>query len=140
MQLQEDGQSASVALGLHLKICSLLTLFTNHVAHVRGTGRVGIDHLLEITRPQACADREGKEVDDLLSVRTQQVGPQDAVGALLDECLEPRIPERYPPRGMPARGVLVVRGKAQSLCTSRFLKKATRTRDGVVKTTLGMPV
>src|SRR6266566_8303520 len=121
---EELQQSRQANEDLREEICSLLTLFTHHVAHVRGTGRVGVDHLLEITRPQACAAHEGEEVDDLLSVRTQQVGPQDAVGALLDECLEPRIPQRYPPRGLPARSVLVVRGKAQSLCTSRFLKKA----------------
>src|SRR5215470_7405688 len=34
------------------------------------------------------------------------------------------MPERYLPRGKPARGVLVVRRKAQALCASRFLKEA----------------
>src|SRR5713226_9435365 len=103
--------------------CCAGRLRSDHVAHVRGTGRVGVDHLLEITRPQAHADREREEVDDLLGMQAQEVRPQDAVGALLDECLEPGMREGHPPRGKPARGVLVVRRKAQALCASRFLKE-----------------
>src|SRR5258708_38878611 len=85
---------------------------------------MGVDNVLEISCPQAHADREREEVDDLLGVRTQQVGPQDAFGALLDVRLEPRMWDRYPPRGIPARGVLVVRGKAQTLHASRLLGEA----------------
>src|SRR5437867_8035111 len=52
---------------------------SDHVAHVRGACGVGVDHVLEIARPQAHADREGEEVDDLLGVQAQQVRPQNAV-------------------------------------------------------------
>src|SRR6266568_3990363 len=95
-----------------------------HRAYIRRAGGIGVDRLLEIARPQARADREGEEVDDLLGVQTQQVRPQNALGALLDECLEPRMRERYPPRGIPACGVLVVRREVQTLGASRFLKEA----------------
>src|SRR5713101_5655096 len=95
---EELQQSRQANEDLREEICSLLTLFTNHVAHVRGTGRVGVDHLLEITRPQACADREREEVDDLLGMQAQEVRPQDAVGALLDECLEPCMRQGHPKR------------------------------------------
>src|SRR6266700_5272201 len=44
-------------------------LWLQHVAHVRGTRGVGVDHLLEIAPPQAHADRKRKEIDDLFSVR-----------------------------------------------------------------------
>src|SRR5712691_6330373 len=70
---------------------------SDHETHIRGARGVGIDHLLEIARPQAHADREREEVDDLLGVRAQQVRTQNALGPLLDECLEPRMRERYPP-------------------------------------------
>src|SRR6266567_1525132 len=95
---------------------------SEHVAHVRRAGGVGVDHLLEIACPQARTDREGEEIDHLLGVLAEKVCPQDSVGALLDENLVAGVWEGHPLRGIPARGVPVVRGKVQALCASRWLK------------------
>jgi hypothetical protein len=59
-----------------------------HVADIGGTGRIGVDRLLEIGGAQPRPYGEGKKVDDLFGMHAKKVGAQDAICALFDEHLE----------------------------------------------------
>jgi len=71
---------------------------SEHVAHIRGAGGIGVDHLLEIAAAQARTNGQGEEIDHLLGVLAEQVRTQDALGALLDEDFVARVWEGYPPQ------------------------------------------
>src|SRR6266487_660691 len=49
---------------------------SQHIADVRGTRGIGVDHCFEIRCTQPCTHRESEDIDDLLGMRSQHVGPQ----------------------------------------------------------------
>src|ERR1700730_187203 len=59
-----------------------------HGADIGGAGRVGEDRLLEIVCGQVVADRESKEIDDLIRMRPDQMGAENALAAVFDQGLE----------------------------------------------------
>src|SRR5579883_2525532 len=96
---------------------------SEHRAYIRRTGRISIDHLLEVTGRQVPAYRQREEVNDLFGVRTQQVHPQDAVSSLFNQHLEAGMREGHAPRGVPVRGVLIVRGEMETLRSCCLLQQ-----------------
>src|ERR1051325_1925373 len=61
---------------------------SNHEADVRAAARIRVEHVLQLPGRNAQPHRHREEVDDLGGVGAEQVGAQNALGALLDEDLE----------------------------------------------------
>src|ERR1700730_9344818 len=59
-----------------------------HVTDVRSAGRVGEDRRLQVFGREPVADRQGEHIDDLVGVRTDEVGTEDSLARVLDEDLE----------------------------------------------------
>src|SRR5579884_1060970 len=90
-------------------LLSAIQRSSEHRAYIRRTGRISVDHLLERACRQVHACRQREEVNNLPSVQTQQVRPQNPPGFLLDQHLEAGMREGHAPRGVPVRCVLIVR-------------------------------
>lgn len=59
-----------------------------HVADIGRAGRVSEHRLLEFIGSKAVTDRESKDVDHVIRMRTDEMGAENAAAAFFDECLE----------------------------------------------------
>src|SRR3989442_13783277 len=80
-----------------------------HVRDVGGDGRVSEEHGLQVVSGDAGADGHRKYVDGHVGVRPEQVGAENAAGAVLDENLDPRAALSPATRVEPLRRVLPAR-------------------------------
>jgi hypothetical protein len=55
-----------------------------HMHHIRGTGGIGKQHLLQLFCTNAIAHGHGKDVNHLFGMRTEEMRAQDALASLFD--------------------------------------------------------
>src|SRR6516165_5262496 len=97
---------------------------SQHVADVGGPRRVSKYRRLQILGRQTVTDRDTKQVDDLFGMGPDEVSAQDAIGALLDQCLETVDRFIEPQGGVPVRNFLRMHSEFEPLRARLRLAKA----------------
>src|SRR5258708_7164846 len=81
---------------------------SEHVADVRSACRIGEHGGLQISSSEAMANSQAENIDYLIHMRTDQMGPQNVFGALLHQNFMAINALRHAPGCIPIRRLLAL--------------------------------